>query len=86
MDPRALAQAEQLRAEIAASAYRKVQTFARALNEITPTNYTTFYDRVNGTRELPLKVLLPALDLLGIDYETFIQRSMDRYRQEARPD
>lgn len=70
--------AEQLRAEIAASPYRKIAAFARALNEIIPTQYETFFRRVNGQAELPMKVLLPALDLLNLDFVTFTQRAMQR--------
>lgn len=78
MDPRARAQAEQLRAEIAASHYRSVAAFARALNEKMPTDYTTFYKRVEGKTEMPMRVLLASLDLLDLDYVSFVTRAMER--------
>lgn len=83
MDPRALAQAEQLRAEIAASEYRSIAAFARALNDIVPTDYTTFYKRVDGRSEMPMRVMLAALDLLGLDYVTFVTRAMERVQPSA---
>jgi hypothetical protein len=81
LDPRAKAIADQLRAEIAASEYRKLAPFVRALNEANrgePTTYETFYRRVHGQAELNMKALLPALDLLGIDYLSFVARAMQR--------
>ena len=81
LDPRARAIADQLRAEIAASEFRKLAPFVRALNEANPdepTTYETFYRRVHGQADLNMKALLPALDLLGIDYLSFVARAMQR--------
>lgn len=78
-DPREQAIADQLRAEIAASRWKKIRTFARALDESgTHTDYTSFYLRANGKAPLPTDVLLAALDLLGVDYLTFVQAAMRR--------
>ncbi|KAA9110154.1 hypothetical protein [Microbacterium rhizomatis] len=78
-DPRALAMAAQLRAEIAASEYGNAASFVRALNDTgTPTDYTTFYNRTRGKAELPMSVLFPSLDLLGITFDQFVNRAMKR--------
>jgi hypothetical protein len=74
--------ADQLRAEIAASEYGKLLPFVRALNEAhpdtRPTRYETFYRRAHGQADLTMTVLLPALDLLGVDFVTFVARAMER--------
>ncbi|MCC2030650.1 hypothetical protein [Microbacterium allomyrinae] len=78
-DPRAQAMADQLRAEIAGSQWRNIAPFVRALNEAgTPTDYTTFYNRARGKAELPMSVLFPALDLLGITFDQFARDAMKR--------
>lgn len=83
-DPRAQAMAAQLRAEIAASGWRKIAPFVRALNEAgTPTDYTTFYQRARGEADLPMGVLFPALDLLGIPFEKFAEDAMKRVKPHA---
>jgi hypothetical protein len=78
LDPRSKAMAAQLRAEIAASSYRKIATFARALDEKVKTDPTTFFNRVSGKIPMPQETLFAALDLLGIDYVTFVTRAMER--------
>ncbi len=81
LDPRIKAVADQLRAEIAASEYRKIAPFVRALNERypdSPTTYETFYRRAHGLAALDMANLLPALDLLGIHYLEFVARAMQR--------
>lgn len=80
IDSRELAIANQLKAEIAASQWKKIQTFARALSESgTHTDYTTFYKRVSGKAPLPTDVLLASLDLLDVDYLTFVTAAMARH-------
>jgi len=80
-DPRAQAIADQLRAEIAASRWKKIAAFVRALNDAgTRTDYTTFYNRANAKADMPLSTLLPALDLLGVDYLTFVAHAMTRVK------
>jgi hypothetical protein len=79
LDPRELAVASQMRAEIAASQWKKIATFVRALNDAgVPTDYTSFFLRVSGKKPMPTSVLLSALDLLDLDYLTFIGRAMRR--------
>lgn len=78
LDPRAKALAAQLRAEIAASPYRHIATFARALDEKIKTDPTTFFNRVSGKIPIPMDVLFAALDLLGLDFNTFVTRAMRR--------
>ena len=70
--------AAQLRAEIAGSKYRQIAPFARALDEQLPTDYTTFFNRVSGKTPLPMETLFAALDLLGVDFDTFVTRAMER--------
>lgn len=78
LDPRSVAMAAQLRAEIAGSPYKKIAPFARALNETQPTDYTTFFNRVSGKIPIPMETLFASLDLLGIDFDTFVTRAMER--------
>ena len=78
LDPRSKAIAAQLRAEIAGSDYKKIAPFARALNEKTPTDPTTFFNRVSGKIPMPIEVVFDSLDLLGIYFETFIADAMKR--------
>ena len=40
--------------------------------------YTGFTEKVAGKSEISMKVLLPALDLLEVDYLTFITNAMRR--------
>lgn len=76
-DPREIAIADELRARIAGSPWKNVAAFSRALDESgTPTDYTTLYKRVNGQAQLPTNVLLPALDLLGVNYIEFVTDAM----------
>lgn len=78
-DPRIKAVADQLRAEIAGSQWKTAAAFARALNDAgTKVEYTGFTEKVAGKSEISMRLLLPALDLLGIDYSTFIEAAMRR--------
>lgn len=74
--------AAQLRAEIAGSRYKKIAPFARALNEKVKTDPTTFFNRVSGKSPMPMETLFPALDLLGIDFNTFVTHAMERLEQQ----
>lgn len=74
--------AEQLRAEIAGSSFKKIAPFARALNERVPTDPTTFFNRVSGKSPMPMETLLPALDLLGIEFADFVASAMKRVERQ----
>jgi hypothetical protein len=79
LDPRELAVADQLRAEIAGSEWRKIAPFVRALNARgVAVDYTSFFNRVNGKSPLPTHILLSSLDMLGIDWVTFMTAAMKR--------
>jgi hypothetical protein len=78
LDPRSVAIATQLRAEIAGSPYKKIAPFARALDEVVKTDPTTFFNRVSGKSPMPMETLFAALDLLGLDFDTFVKRAMER--------
>ena len=78
LDPRSKAIAAQLRAEIAGSDYKKIAPFARALDEKLKTDPTTFFNRVSGKIPMPMETLFAALDLLGLDFDVFVKRAMER--------
>jgi hypothetical protein len=78
LDPRSKAIATQLRAEIAGSDYKKIAPFARALDEKVKTDPTTFFNRVSGKSPMPMETLFAALDLLGLDFDVFVKRAMER--------
>lgn len=82
LDPRSKAIAEQLRAEIAGSPYKKIAPFARALDARIPTDPTTFFNRVSGKSPIPMEVLFPALDLLGIEFNVFVSDAMKRLSRQ----
>lgn len=63
----------QLRAEISA-ADMTVTSVAGALEM----DYWTFRKYVKGEREMPLDVLTRALEVLGVDYPTFVRRASGR--------
>lgn len=71
--------AAQLRAEIAGSDYRMIAPFVRALNDAgLKTDPTTFFNRVSGKTQMPMDVYFASLDLLGVDFNTFVTRAMER--------
>lgn len=64
---------EQLRAEISAS-----ETSVKATADTMGMDYWTFRKYVKGEREMPLDVLTRALEVLGLDYSTFVRRASGR--------
>ena len=82
LDPRAKAVAAQLRAEIAGSKWKKIAPFARDLDAVIKTDATTFFNRVSGKSPMPMDVLFASLDLLGVDFETFVTRALERVRRD----
>lgn len=82
LDPREVAVAAQLRAEIAASEWKNVAAFHRALSEAAgPIDYSTYAKRLNGKIPFPTGLLLTSLDVLDIELSKFMADAMKRVPQ-----
>lgn len=84
VDPRSIALGAELRAQIAGSEYKNMTRFADALNATEPdgvVHYTTLTQMVGGTEPITMKVLFPALDLLGVEWDEFVVAAKKRTPQ-----
>lgn len=75
---RATAVVTQLKAEIGVSPFT-VKSLAREVG----IDYSTMRNYVNGTRQLPVGVLLQSLAAMNVAPETFIARAMARAGESA---